>query len=362
MFSFKGFCLLLLTSFFAGCGSQVGPENIRNERQDFNIALQQTNDEQMLLNLVRMKYRDTNMFLEVGAIASQYSLTSNITASGSLKDNFSNSIGLGTKIEYQEKPTVSYTPLHGQSFITRLLSQVSPDTINLLYKSGWSVERLFLLCMERIQNIKNAPSASGPTPKYVPKYKDFKKLCDLLRDLQINGEIQMDLVSLSTDPNVKVYGHALTFNTNNEQTKELKKLLGLGDADYYILKQDRALKDNELNFETRSIREILFYLSHAVEVPQKHIEQGLVTVTKNEDGSPFCWKDVTGELLQVKSCDCLAPPANAYVSVRYRNTWFYIADNDLNSKSTFALLIQLYDLQSGDSKGASPVLTLPIGG
>ena len=362
MFSLKSVCLIIITCLFAGCGSQVGPENIRNERQDFNIALQQTNDEQMLLNLVRMKYRDTNMFLEVGAIASQYSLTSNITASGSLKDNFSNSIGLGTKIEYQEKPTISYTPLHGQSFITRLLNQVSPDTISLLYKSGWSVERLFLLCMERIQTVKNAPTASGPTPEYAPAFKDFKKMCKLFRDLQLDGEIKMDLVSLSKDPKVKSFGWAVTFNAKNDRTKQLKKLLGLSDADYYLLKQSRALEDHELNIETRSIREMLFYLSHAVEVPQKHIEQGLVTATTNKDGSKFCWKEVTGDLLQVKSTNSLIPPSNAYVSVRYRNAWFYIEDNDLNSKSTFALLIQLYDLQSGDSSGAAPVLTLPIGG
>ncbi|MCM8525575.1 MAG: hypothetical protein NE327_03595, partial [Lentisphaeraceae bacterium] len=112
MFSYKSLVVTLALTLLTGCGSLVGPQNIRNERQDFNVALQQTNDEQMLLNLVRMKYRDTNMFLEVGAVASQYTLTSNVTASGSLKDNFSNSIGLGSKIEYQEKPTISYTPLH----------------------------------------------------------------------------------------------------------------------------------------------------------------------------------------------------------------------------------------------------------
>ena len=194
MFSFKGFTLALTTALLTGCGSLIGPQNIRNERQDFNVALQQTNDEQMLLNLVRMKYRDTNMFLEVGAIASSYSLTSNITASGSLKDNFSNSIGLGSKIEYQEKPTISYTPLHGQSFITRLISQVPPETIGLLYKSGWSVERLFLLCLERIGSVKNAPSASGPTPQYSPDFEKFKKLSDLMRDLQLEEGIKFALL------------------------------------------------------------------------------------------------------------------------------------------------------------------------
>ena len=357
---YKVVLVSLIAIFGTGCGSLVGPTNLRNERQDFNIALQQTNDEQMLLNLVRMKYRDTNMFLEVNSVASQYSLTSNITASGSLTNNFSNSIGLGSKIEYSEKPTISYTPLHGQSFITRLLSQTSPETIGLLYKSGWSVERLFLLCMERIGDVKNAPSASGPTPSYVPEFKDFKRLCDLLRDMQVDGSIKLDVVQI---PDSKQIGFALYIMKEADKTKasEIRKILGLGEADYYLFSQHNSA-DKSIMFETRSIREILFYLSHGVQVPDEHVARGLVTKTKKEDGSMFDWEEMTGDLLKVKSCKCPAPPGNAYVSVRYRGNWYFIEDSDLNSKSTFALLIQLYDLQSGDVKGSAPVLTIPIGG
>jgi hypothetical protein len=36
-----------------------------------NSAFQQTNDEQLLLNLVRLRYRDTPAFLEVSSISSQ---------------------------------------------------------------------------------------------------------------------------------------------------------------------------------------------------------------------------------------------------------------------------------------------------
>ena len=362
MFSYKSLVVTLALTLLTGCGSLVGPQNIRNERQDFNVALQQTNDEQMLLNLVRMKYRDTNMFLEVGAVASQYTLTSNVTASGSLKDNFSNSIGLGSKIEYQEKPTISYTPLHGQSFITRLISQVPPQTIGMLYKSGWSGERLFMLTMEKVGSVKNAPSASGPTPKYAPDFKQFQRLSYLLRDLQLEGGVQLDVVEI---PATKTTGFTLRFNKDVDKTKsdEVRKILGLGKADYYVLAQVNSAKlENEVLFETRSIREMLFYLSHAVEVPQSHIDKGLVTVTKNDDGTVFDWKELSGDLLNVKSSKGPFPPQNAYVSVKYRDTWFYIEDNDLNSKSTFALLIQLYDLQSGDSSGNGLVMTLPIGG
>ena len=49
------------------------------------------------------------------------------------------------------------------------------------------------------------------------------------------------------------------------------------------------------------------------------------------------------------------------VKIKYRGAWFSIADNDLNSKSTFTMLTQLGALQAGGSPTTSPVLTLPIG-
>jgi len=54
-------------------------------------------------------------------------------------------------------------------------------------------------------------------------------------------------------------------------------------------------------------------------------------------------------------------PEKAYVAVPYRGSWFYIADDDRNSKATFGLLNLLFSLQSATSKGKSPLLTLPIG-
>jgi hypothetical protein len=49
------------------------------------------------------------------------------------------------------------------------------------------------------------------------------------------------------------------------------------------------------------------------------------------------------------------------VVARHRGHWFYIADDDETSKSTFTLLNQLFALQSGDVEETKPVLTLPVG-
>jgi len=47
--------------------------------------------------------------------------------------------------------------------------------------------------------------------------------------------------------------------------------------------------------------------------------------------------------------------------VQYRGWWFYIADDDQGSKSTFGLLNILFSLQAESGKGGSPLLTLPVG-
>ena len=78
---------------------------------------------------------------------------------------------------------------------------------------------------------------------------------------------------------------------------------------------------------------ILFYLSHNAEVPQPHQAAGLVTQTQSAEGEAFDWNEVTGGLFRVRSST--SRPANAFVVVPYRGAWFYIADNDLESKSTF---------------------------
>ena len=103
----------------------------------------------------------------------------------------------------------------------------------------------------------------------------------------------------------------------------------------------------------------LFYVSQSVEVPQADIDAGRVTTTKYPDGRVFDWAEVTGNLMRIRYSTL--PPRNAYMKIYYRGKWFYIDDSDLESKSTFSLLMQLFMLQAGDVKYTAPLLTLPVG-
>ncbi|MFQ5963668.1 MAG: hypothetical protein ACE5KZ_05225 [Candidatus Scalinduaceae bacterium] len=343
-----------------GCQSTFGPRAIENTHPAYNQAIINTVDQQMLLNLVRLKYRDTPYFLEVASVTSSLAIETNAELDTLIPLGPADSIlapNLG--MSHSRKPTITYTPLRGEDFLKSVLSPISLDSILLLTQSGWSIQRVFGLCVERINELANAPKASGPTPENEPKYKKFKHLVKLFRQLQLEGLIEMGpdldsnnlVILLKTDPNYK------------NVIDEVRSLLGITQQSnqFYISTNFLDTKEGQWDMRARSIISVLFYLSQNIDVPEEHKEAGLITVTKTQDGKEFNWSETpVGMMFKVRSSKW--QPGNAFVAVPYRGVWYYIADNDLDSKSTFLLLKQLFNLQSGQRKYIGPSLTLPVGG
>jgi hypothetical protein len=146
-----------------------------------------------------------------------------------------------------------------------------------------------------------------------------------------------------------------------DQYKKLVELLQLDpNRRVYSLENTLDRRDGRtLSIRTRSFQGVMYFLSHAVEVPEADIAAGRVTATVGDDGQPFDWGTVTEGLMRIRSSS--ERPDNAAVAVAYRGHWFYIDDSDLDSKSTFSMLGQIYALQSSDVRVAAPLLTLPVG-
>jgi hypothetical protein len=348
--------LLALTA----CSAQLGPRTIPASRFDYSEALARSWDEQLLLNLVRLRYRDTPLFLEVGSVVTHYSIGANVGtgAQVSVGDGTTRAYSLGPGgVAYTEEPTVTYGPLQGADFVARLLTPVAPSNLLLFSQSGWSVERLLLCCVQRVNNLRNAVGASGPTPDYVPTYESFQHLAQLLRKLQVAGLLE---VELSSDQSFVLQLASAPDGTLAGEVAEVRKLLDLPE-DVKTFRITSALKrkqPDEIAVTGRSLLAVLFYLSQAVEVPEKHETEGRVTVTRTASGERFDWAAATGHLLQVHSA--ANDPANAAVKVHYRGYWYYISDTDLSSKTTFSLLTYLYSLKAGSHDLKEPVLTLGI--
>jgi hypothetical protein len=115
---------------------------------------------------------------------------------------------------------------------------------------------------------------------------------------------------------------------------------------------------NTIEINVRSLAGIQFFLSHGVMVPKEDIDKGRVQITKTSTGEVFDWNNVLSDLFVVHSSK--DKPESSGVSVQYRGHWFYIKDNDMQSKYTLMLLNQISALQSGTVEKAGPVLTLPV--
>jgi hypothetical protein len=223
--------------------------------------------------------------------------------------------------------------------------------------------------VQRLNHVKNAPKAAGPTPRRrVPDYQEFARAVELIAELERQDAV--DIVYES--PPVDDQPGRLVLRIAPEArelpaVRELTQLLGLagGKTQYPLVYGHQVVEDEgaaELDYlrvETRSLLGMLFFLAQAIEVPERDSQAGKVAITRDETGAPFDWRQVTGELLQVRAES--ARPPGAVITVRYRGSWFYIDDADLASKSTFSLLSQLFALQAGKAERLLPLLTLPIG-
>ena len=80
------------------------------------------------------------------------------------------------------------------------------------------------------------------------------------------------------------------------------------------------------------------------------------------NGGLFNWQQVMGGLFRVCSVKSKKKPDCAQVAVQYKGYWYYIDERDRDTKSTFALLLEVSRLELESTKSNAPILTIPIGG
>ena len=349
------FWILPLLLLVTGC-TGMGAARIEGDRGNYNQAIQRTNDEQLLLNLVRLKYRDTPFFMEVSHVASQFIFSAGADASSGINEGAPGTFGFGAQASFQERPTITYTPLQGDQFIKRVLAPITLQTIALLYDSGWKIDRLFLLCLQRMNTAKNALSATGPTPDLAPDYEEFSQAVRILRRFQSQDRMELILEIQNKSPQL-----VMKFDAEAQDSAELRefaRLVGV-PPDNGRFKLTTLNGSQNIRIKTRSLLGIMYYLSQGIEIPVRHQEQGIVTITHDASGRVFNWDNITGDLFKIRSAD--GRPNSAIIAVKHRGTWFYIDDTDLSSKSTFSLLAQIFSLQAGGGTGGGLLLTLPVG-
>ncbi len=409
----RGFAVFIWGALFfwlLGCRS-IGPDGIREFRLDYGAAIVETRNSQMLANLVRLRYGEPPHFLQVANV----SVTESAARGGSVEVSAAPvpaGGAIGGHVSITQTPTISYHPLQGREFAARLLEPLSIPILMSELQMGWRIDRLMLCCVQRVNGLWNMPSASGPTPMAAPRGSgsDFRAMALLLEQLRLNEALQIRFHSvahrsddvdhgltageqpppspLSINSRSRVECHvsialierprsasAEEAQQNRRAIGRVKDLLGLAQQrnDFCVVSvpsQD-GVPDDEIEIASRSLLGTMYYLSQAVDVPYDDVERGVVRRTQgrsdtcggrpsSSEGCGFDWYAANNHTFRVYENVAEPEDYHVFAKVRYRGLWFYIKDNDIETKSTFSLLDQLFQFQAAVASGSGPALTLPL--
>jgi len=350
----------ILVALQLGACSQLGPKVLSTGRPLYNMAVQSTESQQLLLNIVRQRYSDPILFLDVTSISSGFTREAHADLVGNLfPEGKGGSTGtIGGFIS--ESPFITYAPNMGEKFVTQMLTPLDLRTVSLIVQAGWSIERVLLIAGESINQLRNNSSGS---PEAQEGYLKYLKVVAALRALQKEGQLSLGAEESKDGKNPSMSLLVAPAAVTGESYRAVCESIKVA-CDGRPMKIRQAVgisSDGEtLAVATRSIMSALYFLAQGVEVPAADANAGVATQISAVAGGPFDMASRNGKkLFSVQSSP--EEPRNAAVKVYYRDSWFYIEDNDIDSKTTFVLLSMLVMLQSGDTDKITPLITLPVG-
>jgi hypothetical protein len=339
-------CLLVVG--LAGCTS-FGPGTITRDRFDYVSTISDSWKSQMLLNLVKLRYADTPVFLDVSSVISQYEFAGELSASlgWDSPEPGANSQTLGGAGRYAERPTITYVPLAGADFTQSLLTPVPPSAVLMLIQAGYPVRLVFGMCVRTINDLDNRSVDPLWAREADPAYE---RLVDELERLQRQGAVAMRVEQLGDDEVVVMALRRKRISP--EGIERVADLLGIDPSvdRYRIAYGAVARSDDEIAIHTRSIFEIMVELSARVEPPPEHLRKGFVSpIAIDQTAADFPFRVFSGT----------EKPAEAYAAVRYLGHWFWIAQNDEASKIDFVFLMLLFSLVEPREGDSAPIVTVP---
>ena len=355
---------LALGLLVTACES-FGPGRVPADSFNYNESIAQSSKAQMLLNLVRMRYRDTPVFLAVSSVLTQYIYTGNANIIGMLGTSLGesqNSLTGSAGLLYAERPTITYSPLTGQDFANQLLRPISSDLIFSLVESGWPPDWLFMMGLERLNDLRNLRFDSAPSPEVRDQLRTFHRAIRLMIDLGKRSAIETRAADNEASENAGA-SYLVIEDSEDPETQalvhDLKRLLGLDPerSEFRITDRVTQRKPDEITIRIRSLITLMGFLSRGIEVPEAHAQEGralpMASLSEADDPSFL-------SLMKVSSSS--EQPVEAFVAVRYQNYWFYIPHSDQQSKQAFTLLTYLFQMQAlPEAPSAAPVITVPAG-
>ncbi len=350
---------LLLLAGLSGCAS-IGPRNVARDRFDYIAAISDSWKAQMLLNLVKLRYGDAPVFLDVVSVITQTGYQGTVGVSGSWWQNilqlpFTSSASVVATGSYGERPTVTYAPLSGDKFARSLMIPIPPAAILSFLQAGYPVDMVLRLTVHTINGIHTRYGYGQRAREADP---EFFPLVEKLRAIQQSGQIGLRVKKSGNQVETLMVFSKKPDPAIQADRAEARKLLGLDPQtdEFNVVYGSVAANDKEIALLTRSVLEILTDLSSYIDVPTANVEQKRTFVSPAPElvnGLPV------PALMQILSS--AHKPDDAFTAVPYGQDWYWIDDKDFTSKRLFSFIMFLFTLTDAGDKPGAPVITVPAG-
>ena len=174
----------------AGC---MGSWAIRGTRLHYNESFSYTASQELLLNIVRMRYGEGPTFMDLPNITSQSE--ANVVGNGSQAAALQGVFG--GDFSLKDDPTLSYSPRSGNNLLVSLLK--APKAEVLLDLSPGNDTRIFLSTfVDAVNGVRNSPSATSPASRILEDNEEFRSVIDLFTGLSNRGVVRLRVATRTT--------------------------------------------------------------------------------------------------------------------------------------------------------------------
>jgi hypothetical protein len=409
-------CGLVVLSTLQAC-STVGPKLYQGSFNDYSDAISRTSDGQMLGNLVRMRYYESPVFLQVSSVSTSFNVGANAGASATLNSGAADSYGLNVGGSVSESPTITFSMPESAKYYGRLLAPLSAKQVTSLVLAGFDSELVFGTAVRGVNGLRNISADLESSSAESLAHTRFREALTLIKKLRAEGLVDLELggketfwsspikVDAKSDLSQVLMLGAASYAMSNDaeivgypdgtwQTHKYEKHMALrfapgskDSADAQRLKELLALKPDHYNFSiveaemvnAEKARGVLGQSPGALDSGVIWVEIGLrgrsmleimqvaskqVQVPGGDisrgAASADSAESPTGEASWLVIQNSADEPSSS-IRIRHKGHWFYIDDTDLRSRETFAMLNALFAVIGGTVPGAAPVMTIPVG-
>lgn len=351
--------VLLLVGLLSGCTS-IGPTSVARDRFDYTSAVADSWKRQMLLNIVKIRYGDAPIFLDVASIINQYQLTTDLNASFGWQFpsgpgvGFQNSQRVGVDANFVDRPTITYTPLTGEKFARNLMTPVKPATVMSLVEGGYPIDLVFRILVHSINGIQNQFGGSARMRHADP---EFYQVLDKLRTIQSSGAVALRVKKEDDRDALMMVFRKRVDKDVEELGKDVRRTIGLKEegGEFRVVYGSAPSSNEEVALLTRSIIEVLSDISATIEVPSEHVAEKRVPPTMESEGD-----GIRGTMIRIRCTK--ERPTDDFAAVPYRDRWFWVDDRDYQSKKLFSFLMFVMTLTETGGKEGAPIVTIGAGG